>query len=41
MERCDGTNEEQYLNERETLGDCIYNLGYSIEGYESDEWFVR
>lgn len=41
VERCDDTNEEQYLSERETLRDCIYNQGYLIEGYEGDEWFVR
>ena len=41
VERCDGTNEEQYLKERETLRDCIYNLGYVIDGCEGDEWFVR
>ena len=39
--RCDGTNEEQYLNERETLRDCIYNQGYLIEGYEGSEWSIR
>lgn len=41
VERVAGTNDEQYLNERETLRDCIYNLGYVIEGYGSDEWQIR
>jgi hypothetical protein len=41
VERNDGTNEEQYLSERETLRDCIYNLGYLIEGYGSGEWSIR
>lgn len=41
VERVAGTNDEQYLTERETLRDCIYNLGYLIEGYDSDEWRIR
>jgi hypothetical protein len=39
-ERLPGHNQEQYLNERDTIRDCIYNLGYVIEGIETDEWAI-
>jgi hypothetical protein len=41
VERLAGTNDEQYLHERETLRDCIYNLGYVIDGFDGDEWILR
>lgn len=41
LERAKDSGYEQYLNERETLRDCIYNLGYNIDGYDGGEWIVR
>ena len=41
VEQIDGTSGMRYLAEQETLRDCIYNMGYLIEGYGSDEWIIQ
>jgi hypothetical protein len=41
VEQIAGTSGEQYRDEQETLRVCIYNMGYLIEGYGSDEWIIK
>jgi hypothetical protein len=41
VNQIDGTSGERYRDEQETLRDCIYNMGYLIEGYGSDEWIIQ
>lgn len=41
VEQIDGTSGEQWRDEQETLSTCIYNLGYLIEGFGSDEWIIQ
>jgi len=41
VKQIDGTSGERYRDEQETLRDCIYNMGYLIEGYGSDEWIIQ
>lgn len=41
VERADEASADSYREERETLRDCIYNLGYLIEGFDTNEWAVQ
>lgn len=40
VSRGDHTTDDEYRDERVTLRDCIYNLGFCIDNCESDSWHI-